>query len=122
MEISMATISDGELFLKIDGASDDRLRGGLEALRASLEASGVSVADALLALRQQETSWEPTNPFEAKIFLRHIKAMELGFRAIFDGSETPRGTLIDFGLHSEREEDHDEPPAAPDPGQLSVIL
>lgn len=122
----MATINDSELFLNIDGASEDRLRRGLAALRASLDANGVSIADAFDALRRQEMLWEPKTAEESESYLRDIKAMDLAFRAIFEASNTPLGTLIDFGILADRDEDDEELPAPhyrmPDPNQMALAL
>lgn len=55
----MARIDDGELFLEIEGATQEQLRAGLTGARQYIARSGVYVEDAMrsAAMRSQESEW-----------------------------------------------------------------
>lgn len=123
----MATITDVDLYLTIEGASEAQLRRGLKAMRDPLEESGVSIFDALDALESRELGFEPRTPDEREAYLRNTEEMDRAFRAIYEASDTPLDALIDFGRITDLDEESDDlgpcyDIARPDPNQMALAL
>lgn len=123
----MATITDVDLYLTIDGASEAQLRRGLKAMRDSLGESGVSISDALNAIESRELGFEPRTPDEREAYLRNTEEMDRAFRAIYEASDTPLDTLIDFGRVADLDEESADlglcyEMVRPDPNQMALAL
>lgn len=98
----MATINDGELYLMVEGASEDDMRRGLMAARAVFEERDVTVADALAAVEDREAMFNnPNPPRMTDEHVRRVEVFDKAAQAAIDAVGVEPGTLTDFGSYAE---------------------
>ena len=109
----MASINDGELYLGVKDASEDQLRRGITAARASFEQSGVPIGDAFLAAQEREMRLElAVSPPVTEAHQRAVAAFNAALSAAIAASDADRCTFLEFSEYLELV-DYD---AAPDSG------
>jgi NADPH-dependent glutamate synthase beta subunit-like oxidoreductase len=97
----MATINDGELYVMIRGASEDQLRRGLAAARASFQDSGVSPADAFAALADREAMFNGADrPMTEENILR-VAAFDTAAEAAMTAAGVGPDALTDFASYAD---------------------
>ena len=126
----MASIDDGELYLAVEGASEDQLRRGLAAARASLEQSGVSIDNAFIALAEREASIDfDVPPPDTERYLRNSCALDTAVTAALIGCDVDHSRLVDFSQYLELLDYGVQPACGPhyqivraDPRQLAMAV
>lgn len=94
----MATINDGELYVMVEGASEEQLRRGLAAALASFTASSVAPADALAALDEREAMiGGAEGPGITAENIRLVDAFDKAATAAMEAIGVRPGTLTSFG-------------------------